>query len=95
MKRIEVIEYNKMSVFKTTIYLMCIPMALIAFIGLIVCVAAFVSGKSELLIFGLPYTIMPFIMIFFYAGISALVSLIYNVFAKKFGGMELTVVEKE
>jgi hypothetical protein len=94
MKNYEILEVNKKSIFKTTIYIMIIPLSIMAFIGIIMSIVAFASGKKELLFVGIPYIIMPIFMLFLYGLLSMLVALVYNKLAKKYGGLELRIIEK-
>jgi urea transporter len=94
MKNYEILEVNKKSIFKTTIYITSIPLSIMAIIGIIMCIVAFASGRTTLLFMGIPYIIMPIFMLFIYGLLSMLVALVYNKFAKKYGGLELRIVEK-
>lgn len=92
-----IIEFKKLevgSVFKVVLYLMIIPMVLMSVIGLFVAIIGGFFGAPEAIIFGIMYLFMPVVLIFMYAGISALVALIYNLFAKKFGGLEVYIDDK-
>lgn len=91
MRKIEFKKLEVGSVFKVVIYLMIIPMALMSLIGLLVAVIGGFFGAAEAALFGGIYLFMPFVLIFIYAGMAALVALIYNLFAKKFGGLEVYI----
>lgn len=95
MRKVELKKFGVGSVFKATIYIMIIPLAFIALIGLIVALVGAIVGETTMVIFGVMYLFMPVFMIFLYAGISALSSLIYNMFAKKFGGLEVYIDEEQ
>ncbi|MBP3965099.1 hypothetical protein [Paenibacillus lignilyticus] len=95
MRKVEIREIGTKSMFKTTIYLMIIPMALMAFIGLMITIIGAATGKGTLLVVGIPYLVIPFFLVFFYGALSMLVALVYSAFAKKFGGLELTLVDKD
>lgn len=94
MKSYEVIDVNKKSIFKTTIYVMSIPLAIMAAIGIIITIISVLTGNTAMLVFGIPYIVMPVFMLFIYGLLSMLMALVYNKFAKKFGGLELKLVEK-
>lgn len=94
MKSYEVLELNKKSVFKTILYLMIIPMALIFIIGLGIMVVGILIKEPFAVGLGVPYMIMPIILIFIYGLFSMLVALVYNKLARRFGGLELKLVEK-
>ncbi|MDQ0887477.1 hypothetical protein QFZ81_002565 [Paenibacillus sp. V4I9] len=52
MKNYEILEVNKKSIIKTTIYIMSIPLSIMATIGLIMGIVAIVSGHAKLLYVG-------------------------------------------
>ncbi|MFD2614633.1 hypothetical protein [Paenibacillus gansuensis] len=93
MRKIELLEIKKKSAFKTTIYLMSIPMVLMMLIGLISTIVSAGMGEPAGLAFGVPYMIMPVVFILIYGLMSVLVALVYNVFAKRFGGLQVVVRE--
>jgi|GEM_PF-3384785 len=93
--KIEIKEIKPVSAFKTILYFSIIPFALIFAIGLLLTVIGAVISGTELLFIGIPYMIMPFFMIGIYGALGMLVSVIYNALSKKFGGLELTVEQKE
>jgi len=94
MKSYEVLELNKKSVFKTMVYLMIIPSILIFIVGLGIVVVGILIKEPLTLVVGIPYMIMPVVLILIYGLVSMLVAWIYNKLAKRFGGLELKVVEK-
>ncbi len=91
MKKIEIISFGLKSLFKTTIYFAFIPLVLMFLLGIIVLIIGIVSSYSELILVGIIYMVIPFGMIIFYGLFTSLVGLIYNIFLKKYGGLELTV----
>ncbi|BBH23200.1 hypothetical protein Back11_45450 [Paenibacillus baekrokdamisoli] len=93
MKKVEIVEIGKKSAFKTTMYIMIIPMAFMMLIGLLLFVIGIALGSGTTALIGLPYLIMPVFLIFVYGGLSALAALVYNLFAKKYGGLEYTLKE--
>lgn len=94
MKSYEVLEINKKSFFKTTIYLMIIPMLLVFIIGLGIMVVGILIDEPFAIGLGIPYMILPIFLIFIYGLFGMLVALVYNKLAKRFGGLELKLVEK-
>jgi hypothetical protein len=95
MKKIEIKEVGITSAFKATIYLSIIPCALLGLLGLILTIIGLGIGEKALLALGVPYLIMPVFMLLLYGLFSMLGALIYNVFAKKYGGLELKIIEKQ
>jgi cytosine/uracil/thiamine/allantoin permease len=95
MKKLEIKEFGLKSLFKVSIYFLIVPMALIFLIGIVLTIAAAVFGIREMLIVGIIYSFLPLAAIPFYGAIYMLVGLIYNVLAKRFGGLEVNVEEKE
>ena len=91
MRNIEITNISKKSIFKTTIYLLSIPLALMMVVGLITIIVSIMIGEPQGLIFGIPYLIMPVVIILIYALMSMLVALVYNMLAKRFGGLVLTI----
>jgi len=94
MKRIEIVGIGKKSVFKTTIYLMIVPLSILFVIGFIMTIVSIVSTQPDMLIIGIPYMIMPVFMLIIYGLLSMLVALVYNKLASRFGGLELNIKEK-
>jgi hypothetical protein len=93
MKKIEVKKVAPTSAFKATMYLAFIPMGIIFLIGIISALVGVALGETEVLLFGIAYTFVPFIMLGIYGLLSILIALIYNLFAGKFGGLVLTINE--
>jgi hypothetical protein len=91
LRKIEIVDISKKSIFKTTIYLMSIPMSLMMVGGIITIIVSISIGEPTGLILGIPYLIMPVIIILIYALMSMLVALVYNKLAKRFGGLVLSV----
>ncbi|MFX3633298.1 MAG: hypothetical protein ACE3L7_30555 [Candidatus Pristimantibacillus sp.] len=94
MKNYEIVRLGKKSVFKTTIYIVSTPLLLMMFIGLIVVMIGAGTGEPTLFM-ALPFVIMPVFMLFFYGLLSVIVALVYNLLAKRFGGIEINMVEKD
>lgn len=93
MKRIEVKKVAPTSAFKATMYWAFVPMGIIFLIGIISALVGAALGETEVLLFGIAYTFVPFIMLGIYGVISMLIALVYNLFAGKFGGLVLTINE--
>jgi len=92
MRKMEIKRIGPRSAFKATLYLASVPLALFLVVGLLLSVIGASIGNTNLLMVGIPYIFMSFVMIFVYGLISMLASLIYNKFAGKFGGLEIEVV---
>ncbi|RSK26700.1 hypothetical protein EJF36_07410 [Bacillus sp. HMF5848] len=95
MKKMEIKELGLKSVFKITLYIMVIPLILMALIGVIILIVGASIQNTEVSIIGGMYTAMPIFMLFIYAAINVLVALVYNVFSKRFGGLVVIYEEKE
>ena len=93
MKKLEVKSVGVVSVGKTTVYMMLIPMALFLVIGFFALLIGILIGEAEVAIFGGIYMVIPVIMLAFYGAISMLMGLIYNWLAGRFGGLEITLTE--
>lgn len=91
MKNVEVTRIGAKSVFKVTVYLMVIPIAIMVLVGLVTSIIGIATGEYELLFAFLPLIIMPFFMIFGYGLLGMLVAVIYNALSNKFGGLELQI----
>lgn len=94
MRKIEFKKLDAGSVFKVMLYLMIIPMGFMSVIGLFVAIIGAAFGAANAVVFGIMYLFMPVVLIFMYAGISALGALIYNLFAKKYGGLVVSIEDK-
>jgi hypothetical protein len=94
MKKVEVLEISSKSMFKTMLYLTCIPFGLMAAIGLIISIFGAAFGHWSALFIGVPYMILPVILILVYALLSMVIALVYSKLARKFGGLELVVAEQ-
>lgn len=93
MKKLEVKSVGVVSLGKTTVYLMLIPMVLLLVIGFFALLIGILISQSEVAIFGGIYMVIPIFMLAFYGAISMLIGLIYNWLAGKFGGLEVTLTE--
>jgi len=94
MKKFEIKKISIKSAFKVTLYLCSIPLALMSLIGIIISIIGVVIKEYTMLFFGIPYIIMPIIMVFLYGLFGMLGALIYNVLSRKFGGLELEIEDK-
>jgi hypothetical protein len=95
LKKIEVNKLGAKNLFKVTIYLTSIPFGIMALIGVIITIIGGAMDHPMMLTIGIPYIIMPLFMIFIYGLLSMLMAVIYNLFSRKFGGLELVISEKE
>lgn len=94
MKKIEIKKLTIESTFKVTLYLMIIPAILLFLMGLGMLVFGLFTHTIELTIMGILYAISSVVVVLLYGVISMLMALIYNSLSKKFGGLELTVIDK-
>ncbi|MHA0858075.1 hypothetical protein [Paenibacillus sp. CMAA1364] len=94
MKRIEIKEIGAISAFKATLYIACIPLAIMSLIGILMTILGIVLGQTELLYIGIPYIIIPVFLLGIYGVFSMLIAVVYNKFTKKFGGLEIVIQEK-
>jgi len=94
MRKVEIAEITPMSAFKATIYILIIPFALMMLIGLFMVMIGIMTDQSAILFAGLVYVVMPIILIGIYGVICMLIALVYNLLARKFGGIELIVKDK-
>lgn len=93
MKKQEIKSVGVVSLGKTVIYMMLIPMALILLIGFFALLIGILIQQSEVALIGGAYLILPIFMVLIYGGLSMLMGLIYNWLAGKFGGLEVTLTE--
>ncbi|WP_338553487.1 hypothetical protein [Paenibacillus sp. KS-LC4] len=94
MKKLEIKGIGAVSAFKATAYMMIIPSVLLFVIGVVMMLIAAATGRSSIFGMGFPFFVMPIFLIVFYGAVNMLNTLLYGMFAKKFGGLELTVEEK-
>jgi hypothetical protein len=93
MKKLEIKSVGVVSMGKTMVYLMLIPMVLLLVLGFFALLIGILISQSEVAILGGVYMIIPIFMLVFYGAISMLIGLIYNWLAGKFGGLEITLTE--
>lgn len=93
MKKQEIKSVGVVSLGKTVIYLMLIPMALILLIGFFVLLIGILIQQTEVALIGGAYLVLPIFMLAIYGGLSMLMGLIYNWLAGKFGGLQITLDE--
>jgi|GEM_PF-1811819 len=93
MKKLEIKSVGVVSMGKTIVYIMLIPMVLLLVIGFFALLIGILIQQSEVAIFGGIYMVMPIIILVFYGLISMLIGLVYNWLAGKFGGLEITITE--
>jgi hypothetical protein len=95
MRKLEIKSIEAISAFKSTIYVSIIPLALISILGVLLTVIGMSTGETTLTIIGVTYIFLPLVMIVIYGLFSMLGAFIYSKLAAKFGGLEVTVVDKE
>ncbi|MCI3920364.1 hypothetical protein MO973_08965 [Paenibacillus sp. TRM 82003] len=91
MNNMEIKRIGAKSAFKATIYFAIIPMAFLLILGLLIAIIGASLGSTNLLIAGIPYIVMPFVLIFIYGLLAMLASFVYNKLAGKYGGLKLQV----
>ncbi|WYP28400.1 hypothetical protein NSQ54_09975 [Alkalihalobacillus sp. FSL W8-0930] len=95
MKKVEIKKFGIGSVLKSTIYLYFIPIVLIVIVfAFAIIIGALQEGAAAFI--SIP--IMLFMLLLYtalYAGVIALMTLIYNWLAGKFGGLVVTIEERE
>ncbi|MGB7606412.1 MAG: hypothetical protein WBL93_13155 [Lutisporaceae bacterium] len=94
MKKYEVKKLGPLSVFKTMMYMMIIPIVMLILIGVIMTIVGFITKVFEIALIGMMMAIgYPILFIVFYGVFGTLMTLIYNGLAGKFGGLEITLDE--
>jgi hypothetical protein len=94
MKSLEIKKLSPVSVLKTFMYLMLLPSAIFIVVGVIMFLVGIFTKNTELAIIAAVIAILyPVILIGVYGGLAALQALIYNLCARKFGGLKLFVDE--
>lgn len=94
MKKVEVKEIKAVSAFKTTVYLVSVPMGILLVIGSLIALVSAMLRSGPGILVGILYMIMPLFMLAIYGALSMLVAIIYNFLANRFGGLELIIEEK-
>ena len=96
MKKMEIKKVTPKSVLKVTMYMMVVPAALCFIIGMITALVGVLLQEMETFWIGIGVAVgYPILLVAIYALFSALIALIYNLLAGKFGGLELVVSEKD
>jgi amino acid transporter len=95
MKNLEIKEIGIKSAFKSTLYLTSIPLFLLGIVGILLTIIGVAIGNSALIGAGIPYIFMPILLIFIYGLFAILCALVYSKLAKKFGRLEIKVVDKD
>ncbi|MFH0888329.1 MAG: hypothetical protein V1871_03890 [Planctomycetota bacterium] len=96
MKKIEIKKFGVLNALKVTTYMMIFPAVLCFLIGIAFVVVGIVVGQKEIWIAGILAMVgYPILLLVMYDITAMLGALIYNLFAGKFGGLELTIKEKE
>lgn len=92
--KIEIKSLGTKSMLKTTLYIASIPLGIMFLVGIISLLIGAASGNSKNMMAFIPFIFMPFFMIIVYGLLGMLVSVVYNFFANKYGGLELTIHTK-
>lgn len=96
VRRVELKKFAVGSVFKVIMYMMIIPIALFFMIGIVTTLIGVATQAYELVGIGIFIGIgYPIIFLLMYGLFGTLMALIYNAFAGRFGGLELTISEIE
>ena len=94
MKKIELKKFGVGSLFKVTMYMLIIPVALLLIVGLVMILIGIAIQDFELVGIGIFVGIgYPVIFVLMYALFGAIMAWIYNWLAGKFGGLEFTINE--
>lgn len=93
MKKLEIKSVGVVSMGKTIVYIMLIPMAIFLLVGFFALLIGILIKQGEVAIFGGIYMIAPLFILVFYGVIAMLIGLVYNWLAGKFGGLEITLTE--
>ena len=92
----EIKSFAPFSVFKLVCYVMLIPVALFILIGLLCILIGVLMENPQIILIGLALIILyPMILLGLCGGLGSLTATIYNLMAKKFGGLEITLGEGE
>lgn len=94
LMKLEIKSLGTKSMLKTTLYIASIPIGVMFIFGIIALLIGAALGNSKTMMAFIPFLLMPFFMIIVYGILGMLVSVVYNFFANKFGGLELTVHSK-
>ncbi|MEK7450042.1 MAG: DUF3566 domain-containing protein [Planctomycetota bacterium] len=96
MKKIEIKKFGVLNALKITTYMTILPSAFCFLIGIGFVLIGVLTKQREMLIMGIAVTVVyPIVLVIMYGVMAMLGALIYNLFAGKFGGLELTVKEDE
>jgi len=87
MKKFEVKKIGVKSMFKVTLYMMVIPAIFMLIAGIVI--LSFSSLDSGFRTVGIIYLLFPILIVAIYGPLAMLMAWIYNVLAKKFGGLKL------
>ncbi len=96
MKKIEIKKVSPGNLFKVMVYFLVLPMAIMLLVGMVVGLIGIVTGNMGIIFMaaflGLGY---PLLFIVIYGVMALLQTLVYNVLASRFGGLEITVDEED
>lgn len=94
MKKIEVRSLGVKSLFKTTIYIMIIPAIIMLFFGIIMLVMSLFIDDFEIKFLAYTYLLLPIVVTVIYGLISMLIAVVYNGLSKNFGGLVISINDK-
>lgn len=96
MKKIEIKKFGALNALKVTTYMTIIPAVLCVLMGIGIILVGVFTKQKEMLIMGVAMAVVYPVMLFIIYGIMAMLgAVIYNLFAGKFGGLELIIKEDE
>jgi len=96
MEKIEIKKFGVLNTLKVTMYMSILPVILCFLMGIgIALLGVFTRQKQMIFMGALMGLLYPIVLIVMYGVMSMLMALIYNLFASKFGGLELTIKEDE
>ena len=96
MRKIEIRRIGVLSTWKVTTYMMVLPAILCFLMGLAIALIGICSGQTEMIFMGILMALVyPIMFVVIYGPMAMLMTLIYNLFSGKFGGLKITIKEEE
>ncbi|MGE5612994.1 MAG: hypothetical protein ACM3XR_01155 [Bacillota bacterium] len=95
MKSVEIKRIEGKSVFKATLYIGCIPAAIFIFIGMIMLLLSVIASHKVTAFMGIYMLFCGTVYIVLGGLLNWFVSFIYNIFARRFGGIKMDIVIEE
>jgi len=92
MKKFEVKKIGVKSMFKVTMYMMVVPAIFMLLAGILMIVF---GGDPMLRVMGIVYVMFPVLIVVLYGPLAMLMALLYNVLAKKFGGLKIELAKSK